>query len=338
MAKIDRAEVFREANQIKTCSSNYFIWCIGCIIPFTVAIWALVLAGKLNAISASSSMIGIIIVFSAAVFSNIEKSRAINKREGFIAALDYYVKMKTGPLDYRGWVNLKHCMGECKARIKSNMCPINNCENNELTCSEIGKNLSNTIRGNKKILPSILDSFISLTSFFYGLVFLSLTILTLISFTKTWQSLYSIKSSATAIWFGIGFSASFIVLRNFYLLLGIVLAVLVTIIGGVIYTDQFLISISTCGIGMILGAIGWFFIKQLLALRTGIYSFEAYTHAWLEIFENCLFLPDDAGENSFHQSKLKTFFYKIANYHPAFLKKRNYRATGLDESGIGVEP
>jgi hypothetical protein len=85
LAKIDRAEVFKEANQIKTCSSNYFIWSMGLILPLTLGIWALVLEKKLNAVSASSSMIGMMMAFSVAVFSNIEKARAINKREGFIA-------------------------------------------------------------------------------------------------------------------------------------------------------------------------------------------------------------------------------------------------------------
>ena len=197
LAKIDRAEVFKEANQIKTCSSNYFIWSIGLILPFTLAIWALVLEKKLNAISASSSMIGIMMAFCVAVFSNIEKARAINKREGFIAALDFYLKDRQGPMNYRGWVNLKHCYGECGARRRAKICPKSVDPKSNSACRDIGEKKAIIIRLEKRVFPSILDSFISLTSFSYFLVFFGLVILTLISFKNTWEMLYNISALTT---------------------------------------------------------------------------------------------------------------------------------------------
>ncbi|MFX0206140.1 MAG: hypothetical protein ACFFDT_09145 [Candidatus Hodarchaeota archaeon] len=318
LSRIDRSEVFREANQIKTCSSNYFSWSIAIIVPFTVGIWALFLAKKLNAFSASSSMIGIIIVFSTAVFSNIEKSRAINKREGFIAALDYYLKNNEGPQNYRGWVNLKHCIGECRARLCANLCPIIKRSNDGITCQKIGENKSNLLRSNKKIIPSILDSFISLTSFFYSLIFIGLTILTEISFSKTWQELNLISSNTTLVWFTIGFFASVIVLKNILLLIGAVLAVIIMGIGGVVFTDQFFIKITTLGLGMITGSIGWFFLKQLYKIRKGIYSFEAYTHSWLEVFENCIFLPEDAAQYVPSPTILDRMRDRIKGWYNAF--------------------
>lgn len=45
LAKIDRAEVFRGAVQIKTCASNYFIWAMGLILPITFGVWALAMRG-----------------------------------------------------------------------------------------------------------------------------------------------------------------------------------------------------------------------------------------------------------------------------------------------------
>ncbi|RJQ60581.1 MAG: hypothetical protein C4530_07300 [Desulfobacteraceae bacterium] len=295
LAQIDRREVFREANQIKTCASNYFTWSIGSIIPFTTAIWALVLMDMLNAESVSSSMIGIVIVFSAALFSNIEKSRAINKREGFIAALDYYLRNKTGPQNYRGWVNLKHCFGECRARVNAHLCPlIENINEKRICCQQLGENKSRLLRENKKLIPSILDSFICLTSFFYAVIFFGISILTLMSFSTTWRNLYSIKPVTTVICFSIGFIASLILLRNFIILVGMMAAVLIVTVAGVIFTKESLINASTLGIGAIIGGVGWFFFSQLFKLRKGVYSVEAFTHTWLEIFENCIFLPDDA--------------------------------------------
>jgi hypothetical protein len=294
LARIDRTEVFRESNQIKTCSSNYFIWAIGFIVPFTVAIWSLFLSDTLNVFAASSSMIGIMIVFSAALFSNIEKSRAINKREGFNAALDYYLKMNEGPQDYRGWVNLKYCLAECKARIDADLCPINKDTDQVTTCQKIGANKSKLIRSNKKLIPAILDSFISLTSFFYALIYLGLCILTVMSFSKTWQKFIELPPSTTLTWFIVGFFMSILLYRRFLLLVVAIVTVIGVIMAGVVITNQSLIKVSSLGIGMILGSIGWYFIKHLYGLRKGMCSFETYTHTWLEIFENCVFLPEDA--------------------------------------------
>lgn len=127
------------------------------------------------------------------------------------------------------------------------------------------------------------------------------------SFSRTWQDLNLISPNTTLTWFIIGFFASFVFLRNILFLVGAVVAVIFIIIGGVVFTDQFFIKISTLGIGMIIGSIGWYFFKQLFALRKGICSFEAYTHTWLEIFENCIFLPEDATQHI----PLPSLFLKI---------------------------
>lgn len=319
LAMIDRQEVFRGTSQIKAVASNYFMWCIGSIIPFTIVIWVLVLTNNLNAESASSSMIGIIILFAASIFSNIEKARSINKREGFIAAIDYYIKDKHGPQNYRGWVNLKHCMGECAARNRAGICPINGKEEKLQTCIQTGMDQANRLHAKKSILPAILDSLISLTSFFYALIFLGLTILTIISFSKTWNALYKIPTWTTTTWFLVGLCLSFIILRSFYLMIGMILAVVVTITAGAMLTDLFLINISSVGIGIILGAIGGFFLKQLVLLRKGYYSFESFTHAWFEVFENCVFLPEEV-DGKFN---VEPFFQKLRRKIKSFFKHQN---------------
>ncbi len=319
LAVIDRQEVFQGTNQIKAVASHNFILCIVSIVPLTSAIWVLVLTNKLNAESASSSMIGIIILFSASIFSNIEKARAINKREGFIAAIDYYLKEKQGPQDYRGWVNLKHCMGECAARNRAGICPINGSEEEPQTCIQTGVDQANRLHAKKSILPAILDSLISLTSFFYALIFLGLTILTIISFSKTWNTLYKIPTGTTITWFLVGLCLSFIILRSFYLMIGMILAVAVTITAGAMLTDLFLINISSVGIGIILGAIGCFFLKQLMLLRKGCYSFEAFTHAWFEVLENCVFLPEEV-DGKFN---VETFSQKLRRKVKSLFKHKH---------------
>jgi len=156
LARVDRAEVFREANEIKTCASNYFIWAMGLILPITTGVWALALQERINTVSTSSAMIAILIIFSVAVFSNLEKARAINKREGFLAALDYYLNKKQGPLNYRGWVNLKHCLVECGTRRRAKLCPMGISPKADCACRDLGEKKAATIRSSKRVFPSII--------------------------------------------------------------------------------------------------------------------------------------------------------------------------------------
>lgn len=294
LAKIDRAEVFRETNQIKTCSSNYFIWSVGLIVPFTLAIWALALQASLTAVAASGSIFGIVIVFSVAVSSNLEKVRAINKREGFIAALDYYLRNAQGPSNYRGWVNLKHCFAECGTRRRASLCPLDLGPKSGGTCRNIGKEKAARIRLAKKIFPSVIDSFVSLTSCVYSLLFVFLVVITIYSFKNTWLALYNIPAATTLWWFFGGFIGSAILWRHKVIIVGVVIGGVASLTAGVVLTWPILINFVSCGLGIMLGTVALFFLRQLIALRIGRHSFETLTHMWLEIFENCVFLPEDS--------------------------------------------
>jgi hypothetical protein len=328
LAKIDRAEVFRETNQIKTCASNHFMWAMGLILPITLAIWALALEGKLNAISTSSAMIGVVIIFSVGVFSNLEKARAMNRREGFIAALDYYLSKAQGPLNYTGWVNLKLCFSECGARRRAKLCPLQRGPNKVDRCRDLGEDKANVIRSSKRVFPSILDSFMSLTSFFYGLMFLGLVILTVISFSNTWFTSFQIPRFMTLYWFLGGFLASFIVWRNKYLVTGVFLGLILALIAGVVFTVHSLLNCVSAGLGAMLGSMGLFCLRQVIELRVGHNSFETLVHTWLEIFENCIFLPDDQSKGEISTNALR----KLLRY---FLSYFSIPSKGHKQSALG---
>ena len=313
LAKIDRVEVFREANVIKTCASNYFIWAMGLIIPITLAVWALALEGQMNAVAISSSMIAIIIIFTVAVFSNLEKARAINKREGFIGALDYYLNKNQGPNNYRGWVDLKHCFSECGTRRRAKLCPLGIEAKGDCGCRDIGEKKSRCIVKSKRVFPSILDSFITLTSFFYAIVFFALVVLTVISFKNTWLIMYQIPETKTLIWFASGFIVSFIIWKTKIFPIGIIFGLIIGLIGGMVLPIQTSISFVSAVIGLIFGSIAWFFLRQIIALRVGHYSYETLVHTWFEILDNCIFLPNDAAGVVYQKKKIdfRDLFIKI---------------------------
>ncbi len=329
LAKIDRAEVFREANQIKTCASNYFIWAMGLILPITLAVWALAIEGKINATSTSSAMTAIILIFAVATFSNLEKARAINKREGFIGALDYYLNRNQGPLNYRGWVDLKHCFSECGTRRRAALCPIGVRPKGDCACRDIGERRSAAIVGSKRLLPSILDSFVTLTSFFYAVVFLFLVALTVISFGNSWYDVYGIPRVYTLLWFSGGFLAGFVVWKRKLLLVGVLMGIVLGLIAGMILPIHSSMNFISAALGLMLGSIGWFCVRQVISLRVGHYSYETLVHAWFEVLENCIFLPDDAAAKALGKRRGERFYN-------LFSLKREGRPQ--PEEGLGSKP
>jgi len=199
IAKLDKSSVLAEALQIKTCSSNYFIWTIGLMVPLISGIWALFIQNTISPSSCSGAMLGMFLLFCMSSFSNLEKSRAIYKREGFVAALDSYLVHGVAPPNYKGWENLKYAYAECASKREAGICPRNLQKDSGDACKFIGERKAQ-INEYKRIVPSILDSFISLTSTFYSIIFVIITVLSAISITKMLSSPgYTIDADLTLV-------------------------------------------------------------------------------------------------------------------------------------------
>ena len=291
----DRKIVLREANIIKVCSSNYFMWTIGALIPLIAAIWTLFIQHKISPSSCSGIMLGMFILYCMSFFSIIEKARAINKREGFIAALDYCLITHQLPENYPGWIQLKHAFAECDAKRESKQCSLTK----EGSCKVIGDKYS-LINTYKRTLPYILDSFVSLTLLFYGFLYFIILLLSLVALSEMFnQNPFNINYWSIFLAFGLGYLVGISVGKNFILiLLSIVLPIVIIFLHVVTYDNEYNNFLSMTYLCLVIFPLGFFYgsilnriLCQFIKLRKYEYSIESFFHIWLNIFKYCIFMP-----------------------------------------------
>lgn len=321
LAKVDKSIVQREALQIKVCASNYFIWTIGILLPLISTVWTLSIQGNIQADSTSVAMVSIFLVYCMSAFSSLEKSRAIYKRESFISAIDTYLIRGIAPPDYRGWLNLKYNLAECSAKRRADACPRKKSEPTCRNCKYVGEEKAK-LNQYKKVVHSILDSFISLTSVFYTILFVIIVLLIAFYLSRYFSETYNqiILSKCLKV-----FAFSFVVggvlfgrhtvllLISFALSILIFLSVVInpSISNNLLSDVSYYLILSFIGIlGFITASVGNILAGQLILLRKRQYSFESQFYMWLNILEKCKFIPDyqiiDKPENATTNRYLKS--------------------------------
>lgn len=326
LCKIDKNNVMSEAQQIKTCSSNYFIWTVGLLVPLISAVWTLVLQDKIDATACSGAMLAIFLVFCMSVFSNLEKTRAIYKREAFVAAVDTYLITGEAPANYRGWVNLKHNFSECASKRSAGSCPKGIDKNSKNSCKFVGERNAK-INEFKKVVPSILDSFISLTAVFYNTLYIIIIILSAISIIRMFSSgIYNLPTERILLHFLIGFICGFFIIgRNTKVLVSICAFTIVAFtIGainpsvhlpvGIFVVENIYIVLVTFAFGFIVGSVWNMLIAQLINLRKRQYSYESQFFMWLEMLEKCVLLPDYDVKNNHEKNSITKLFDNLIDF------------------------
>jgi hypothetical protein len=326
LCKLDRNTVMTEAHSIKACSSNYFIWSIGLLFPLLSAVWTLALQDRIDASACSGAMLSIFFIFCMSAFSNLEKTRAIYKREGFVAALDTYLFRGETPQNYKGWINLKYNFAECVSKRSAKACPKHLDKDSKEACKYIGEKNAQ-INEYKKVVPSILDSFISLTSVFYSILYTIILILMAISIARMFSTgNYNLSVERITIHFAIGFIIGFFILgRNARILFIVIFLTFIAFIVGAINPNASLpigrhtvsniyIVLVSEAFGFIIGSIGNILAAQIITLRIKQYSVESQFYMWLEIFEKCLLMPDYEIKNEPNKSTVTKIFENVRDW------------------------
>ena len=335
IAKLDKTTVLKESLQIKICSSNYFIWTVGLLIPSISAIWTLFVQNKISPGSCSGAMLAMFVIFCMSAFSNLEKSRAINKREGFVAALDNYLVNGIAPANYKGWANLKHAYAECPSKCEAGICPKGIPSNSKKVCKYVGRDLAK-INNFKKIVPSILDSFVALTSVFYSIVFIIIAILCSVSILNMLSDL-NIPTKTSIFLLVFGFSLGFFILgRNtklFFTILFLTSAIFALNFANPTYhlnihtfsVENVFIKLIVLFVSYIFGSVGNILTSHYIRLRKREYSIESQYFMWLEILDRCIFMPDYeiTSEPIRKERKLNSIIDPILNW--IFLRKSHAR-------------
>ena len=303
LAKRDHEEVCQELCDIKSCRSNIFVWTVWILATAALGILTFMIQFKIGSFALIGNFLTLVViaimfgVFMLGVLTAIEKAGAINLREGFLAALDFYLSKNQGPQEYKGWTHLKNCIAECMARCRTQMCPRRTEANAHFTrCRNEGENNAAKLNSGKRIIPMPIDSFTSLTSYVHSAIFGALVILFCLSLSANFSSV--VRCRWTCLLFVGGFAFNGVIsgkLKRIYKLsiivgIGIIVAFCVWRWP---YPVVILRLALAFGLGLLLGSLAWHLVNQLHHARVGRYSFETYTHTWFAILEHCISIPND---------------------------------------------
>lgn len=310
-AKRDHEIVCQELRDIKSCRSNIFVWTVWILATATLGILTLTIENKLNDPSVlignffTLFVIAIMLgIFILGVLTTIEKAIAINLREGFLAALDFYLRKNHGPKEYKGWTHLKNCLAECTSRHRTQMCPRRTEANTSFArCGDEGEDKAAKLNSGKCILPTPIDSFTSLTSYVHTALFGALVFLFCLSLMANFSSV--VWRLWTCLLFVGGFVSSVVISKRFtriykITIVWIVIGVASSMLACAIDTSVVWRLGLTFGLGVLLGSLAWYLVQQLHHARVGQFSFETYTHTWFAILEHCISIPDDWQQTQYY--------------------------------------
>jgi hypothetical protein len=203
IAMRDRDNVNMDIRNIQTCRSQIFNGALKIISIWVMGACGLALIHDLD--SSTSLFVGGIVPFfvlTIAIFSTIEKARAINNHRGFLIALDEYARHGIAPPNYLGWSTLYANRSECRARIQKRLCP-----SSDRCCWSSNLNNLESITEKKHIFPKALDSFTAFSSIVYGILYIFASIVFLwasIEFSRNTKLMIPVAISVGGVSVGLG--------------------------------------------------------------------------------------------------------------------------------------
>lgn len=336
LARQDYSQVFAEIEHIKSCRSNIFIGTMAAMAAATVTTATIIYrslppGGISFAAIAPQIIFGTIValvLLTVGILATLEKARALNMRRAFLAALGEYLKVGQAPRGYRGWPDLASRKTQCGNLRKTGWCARiqkhNRTQEHDRTqksappppCWNLGKKDSDILLKEKRIMPGMLDSFMSLSGFLYTAIYGIVGFVAILSMN---QLIISNWEANQYIWIACVFGAVFGAFTQVpYLLCN---------------TEKkekrtrwaFKIFASLCGIALIslfwinitlsepnphigfgvaflvslfIGWLGRYLIAQLQKVRKGLLSFEALHRSWRRVLRECHPSPPKENEHS----------------------------------------
>lgn len=348
-ARMDYEQVHREVMDIKSCRTNIFVGTIGVIGAIAVAI-----LGILNVASSTrwqywllfASIVPALLLVSS-MLSTIHKARGITKRVGYMEALGEYLSIGKIPRFFGGWHKASRVKYRCQRYIQMKITKMQasqaqQCKQVEVTmklifsegekntetstlslddkdlefCNKIAKdNTSNYLKG-ISMVPSMLDSFTSLSTHIYTIAFF----ISIVSLLAAVFEVIRTRMSDAPLWLfwmlvcsGALISSLFVrrcmnsmkdtssnslqsnkqgerFFKIYRYIAGFILPIclIVLLLGG----NSNIFSVTVLYItGAIISAIGvsvaYSFYEKIRSLRKGRYSIQRWRHIWKIRFKRC---------------------------------------------------
>jgi len=167
VASRDHDEIYHDVRAIQNCRSNIFMGTLVAIFTAAFTTVTFYFGTKTEMPDSWLCVIsGLVFIFlSIGILSIMEKARAINCRQAYMAALESHLQQDTLPGSYPGWSQLHHCQAECGNFFKQNNLPDSD------SCGTIRIMGTPKWSKYKSMLPSLLDSFTSLSAWIFFILY-----------------------------------------------------------------------------------------------------------------------------------------------------------------------
>jgi len=330
LASSDLGCVRQEIIDVKSCRTTTFLWMWAGIAAGTMAIWTLAIDDKIGpkaALAGTGIILGIFVIGS---LSLLEKARAIHLREGFLAALSGYLSHNEAPVDYQGWNHLRSCFEECGARRRLHVCSRRVRSHIRATCRDEGEAKAAALNSAKHLIPSVLGSFTSLSAFICVILYTAMICLFGYALAKTWQEIWQLGTLGNVLLSLLaGAGASLIAARYKGSSIVAACALGLSFVGATFHESQIWAFISAGLSGLLMGLLGWFYLRQLIEIRTGRFSFESYLYSWRAVLEHCVPFPSKLGGHDVY-SEPGVMARMLSAILRWILKVRNHRRVRAD--------
>lgn len=184
LALRDYSMVHQEVLLIQSCRSTLFVGTMAAIATWLMGATGLVVTNNLKNVD-FWAVIGTAlpyVLLTIAVLTTIEKTRALNFRRGFLAALTEYIRHDVAPPNYLGWSHLCAARTECRARMAAHLCP-----DTVEFCWEAERDTHKSLTRGKHLVSNIFDSFTAFSTAVYGFLYM-VTVLILVCASLSWLS------------------------------------------------------------------------------------------------------------------------------------------------------
>jgi|WetSurMetagenome_2_1015567.scaffolds.fasta_scaffold18604_1 hypothetical protein len=279
--------VSRELESVKACRSTILLWTLSAVGAIGMALWTFFADSKFTALAVFIGSTVVLGAFFVGALCAVEKARAINLRRGFLTALSPYLAHRAGPRDYAGWHALRHCFEECGARRRLGVCDRNLDADSKVTCRDEGESAAAALNSAKRLVPGAVESFTSLSTTIFGLLYVTTISLFGLALAQKGQDWWNVSVVYAFMVFLTGTAASTLIVRFRKLIFGALAGFLVSLGIGVFHPAATWGLISAFALGLCLGSLGWYLLRQLSAIRSGRFSFETNVYAWHTVLKHC---------------------------------------------------
>lgn len=290
-AEEDMREVQQRIRATQKCRTDVFLAVVGTLTAATITLGCITIQQELHR---GTLLLGASLGFTLFVLGimvTIEKARSVNSMKGWSAMMSECLARGAVPSRYRGWSSMIQGFCECGARMRADGCGLGLRSKEGPTCASRGWKSASDLNHTKRPWTGIFDSFMSLTTFAYTVIYAGLTGLFAYVLRPAIAPWSPLEFASRLMFVFAGAIAVFVLLRVFGTLKRVLVGGCLCVLGSMLaeHWVEKAASIGVlCGCGAILGLMACYLARQLIDLRRGKHSVESFYFTWQNVHRYCV--------------------------------------------------